>query len=366
MAISSDIIQKLLPLLRPLMQEENQRQGYLMRALGMDAPVLRRLIWNTPVDVFITGMVKELLVFGEVTPGQPALCALLVEIREYVGVNIQPRIDELIVEVQTQEEFLPIQTPPRLLFDLLLQLDFKQQVQLVRQALELHRIAAFLIHGEPCCGQQLLLTRLFRVKPQWKNISPIKIDVSHNGVGSSIPYLWGQVASWFRLPKYAHPNEIIERICDRLLQEDVIFIFYKVEAMPKEVLVAWLQEFWEPLVERVEPNSFPTPKGRHLLMFLVDNIDSVCKSNLKLAQKCEQPEYPRIPLDLPPVSRLPPDVLDDWIDMATGFSDMQMPPGLTAQDLLKKSRNGIPQWVYEAICSHCGYNWEGDLAKWLI
>jgi hypothetical protein len=173
MAISGDIIQKLLPLLRPLMEEENQRRGYLMRALGMDAPVLRRLVWNTPVDVFITGMVKELVVFGEVTPGKPTLCALLVEIRKDVGVDIRVRIDELIVEVQTPGDFLPIQTPPHLLFDLLLQVDFKQQVRLVKKVMMLHRIAAFLVHGEPYCGQQLLVTRLFRLKPQWKNIEPI-------------------------------------------------------------------------------------------------------------------------------------------------------------------------------------------------
>ena len=192
MAISGDIIQKLLPLLRPLMEDENQRRGYLMRALGMDAPVLRRLVWHTPVDVFITGMVKELVVFGEVTPGKPALCALLAEIRQDVGVNIQVHIDELIVEVQTQREFLSIQTPPHLLFDLLLQMDFKQQVQLVEDALEKHRTAAFLVHGEPDCGQEILVTRLFRIKPTWRNNSPIKNDVTNNGAYRSTERLWRQ------------------------------------------------------------------------------------------------------------------------------------------------------------------------------
>lgn len=366
MAISSGIIQKLLPLLRPLMEDENQRRGYLMRALGMDAPVLRRLVWNTPVDVFITGMVKELVVFGEVTPGQLALCALLVEIRKDVGVDIRVRIDELIVEVQTQEEFLPIQTPPHLLFDLLLQMDFKQQVRLVKKVMTLHRIAAFLVHGEPYCGQQLLVTRLFRVKPQWKNISPIKIDVSHNGVGRSISHLWRQVASWFRLPKDAQPNEIIDRVCDRFLTQDVIFIFYTVDYMLPNILTGWLEEFWEPLVERVQTDCCPTSEGTHLLMFLVDNSGRVCQSNIALAQQFDQPEYPRIPLHLPPVSPFPTDVLDDWIDTVTAMETMQMAVGLTSQDLLEKSDNGIPQFVYEEICYHCGHSWEGGLAKWLI
>jgi len=272
----------------------------------------------------------------------------------------------LIVEVQTQQNVIPIQTPPHRLFDLLLQMDFKQQVRRVKQVMISHQIAAFLVHGEPYCGQQLLVTRLFRLKSQWKTISPIKIDVSHNGVGRSIPHLWRQVAAWFGLPKDAEPKEIIERVCDRVSTQDVIFIFYPVDYMLPNVLVAWLQEFWEPLVKRIEPASCPTPEGTHLLMFLVDNSGSICQSTVQLAQEWEQPEYPRIPLYLPPVSPFPPDILEDWLDMVAGFSDIQIPAGLTAQLLLEKSEDGNPQDVYEEICCHCGYDWEGELAKWLI
>jgi hypothetical protein len=346
MAISSDILQKLLRLLRPYMEDKKERKGYLFRALT-DAPVLNRLDWDMPVDAFITDMVNKLADFGEITRGKPALYILLVEVRKEVGVDIKIHFDELIAE------FVQIQTPSHLLFDLLLQMDFKKQVRLVRKVMESHRIAAFLVHGEPYCGQQLLVTRLFRLKPQWKNISPIKIDLSHNGVGRSILHLWRQLTSWFGLPKDAQPNEIIERVCDRLLTQDVIFIFYTVDYML-------------PTVERVKTDCCPTPEETHLLMFLVDNSGSVCQSNIVLAKQCEQPEYPRIPLHLPPVSPFPPDVLDDWIDMVTGFADVQMPAGLTSQILLEKSEEGIPEFVYEEICCHCGHDWEGGLAKWLI
>lgn len=101
-------------------------------------------------------------------------------------------------------------------------------------------------------------------------------------------------------------------------------------------------------------------------MFLVDNSGRVCQSNIVLAQQFDQPEYPRIPLHLPPVSPFPPDVLDDWISDAMVHRDMQMPAGLTAQVLLEKSKDGIPEFVYEEICCHCGHDWEGGLAKWLI
>ncbi|WP_256529343.1 hypothetical protein [Limnofasciculus baicalensis] len=262
MAISSNIIQKLLPLLRPLMEDKKERRGHLNRAL-INVSVLNSLDWDMPVDTFITDMVKKLHDFGEIVSGKPALCALLIEIRQYVGVDKQVRINELIVEVQTQGEFLPNQTPPNLLFDLLLQIDFKQQARLVRKVIDRHRTAAFLVHGEPYCGQQLLVNRLFRLKSEWKKISPIKIDVSHNGAGRSISHLWRQLASWFRLPKDVEPKEIIQKICDRLFTQDVILIFYTVDYMPPKVLMAWLQEFWEPLVAEVEENCPHSEQNTH-------------------------------------------------------------------------------------------------------
>jgi hypothetical protein len=102
MAISSDSIQKLLVLLRPYLQNENERRAYLIRALGMNAPVLNRLVWNVPVDVFITNMVNELIAFGGIAPGQPALCALLEVIREDVGVDVKDSIDQLIQQIREE------------------------------------------------------------------------------------------------------------------------------------------------------------------------------------------------------------------------------------------------------------------------
>ncbi|RCJ40624.1 DNA-binding protein [Nostoc minutum NIES-26] len=263
-------------------------------------------------------------------------------------------------------DFQGIKIPPNLLFDLLLQMDFRQQAKLVKKVIELHRIAAFLVHGEPYCGQQLLVNRLFRLKAEWKNISPIKIDVSHNGAGRSISHLWRQLASWFHLPKDVEPKDINYKICERLFTQDVILIFYTVDYMTPKVLGAWLQEFWEPLVAQVEASCPTTQHNTHLLMFLVDNSGSVCESNILLAKQFEEPDYPRIPLHLPPVSSFGLDVLDDWIDMVTAMESMQIPTGLTAKILLEKTENGVPEFVYEEICCHCGHSWEGGLAKWLI
>ncbi len=75
MVISNDSIQKLLPLLRPHLRNESERQAYLMLALGFKAETLN-LIWNEPVNTFIPNIVQQLIAFGELTPGKPALLEL--------------------------------------------------------------------------------------------------------------------------------------------------------------------------------------------------------------------------------------------------------------------------------------------------
>jgi len=100
MGISRELMKKLLHLLRPYMKNEMERSACLMRALGNDAPVLYRLVWDTPANVFIPNMVNELITFGEITPGEPALIALLKVIYEDVGEDVKASIDDLLEEIK--------------------------------------------------------------------------------------------------------------------------------------------------------------------------------------------------------------------------------------------------------------------------
>ncbi len=62
------------------------------------------------MNVFIPHMVKELVAFDEITPGQPALCALLEVIREDVGEDLKVSIDELLRRIG--EELKQPEQPP--------------------------------------------------------------------------------------------------------------------------------------------------------------------------------------------------------------------------------------------------------------
>ncbi len=99
MTISSELIQKLLTLLRPLMENENQRRGYLIRAFGTDTPLLHRMVLNTPTNDFIPNLVNELVNFGEIS-GKPALRVLLEVIREDVGEDVKLDIDQLLQNIK--------------------------------------------------------------------------------------------------------------------------------------------------------------------------------------------------------------------------------------------------------------------------
>ena len=195
---------------------------------------------------------------------------------------------------------------------------------------------------------------------------PIITDININGVGSNLKKLWSRVAGCLDLPRNTEHHLILERICDRLQTQDVIFIFSKVELMIfTNTLTPWLEQFWQSLVSMAQKNQ--PLKETNLLMFLVDNCGKVCQSEVTLVEIFDPINHnPFIPLSLPSASAFTLEMLEDWLDYAIGLSQFTMLEKLTAQTLYEKSDNGIPQYVVETICEHCGLSWEGGLAKWLI
>ncbi|WP_242046214.1 MULTISPECIES: XRE family transcriptional regulator [Calothrix] len=346
MSVNSELMQKILHLLRPLMENESQRRGYLFRALGTNTPVQYRLAFNTPTDDFIPNLVNELVVYGKTSSGKPALYALLKVIREDVGIDVQATIDALIVEFLPSAATQTISTPPHLVFDLLLQVDFKQQTNIVREVMRSYFTAGFLVHNEPECGLEFLLAKLFRMKPSLKNNQPIVFDVGYR----KIDRLWMQLGRYFRVDPIS-TSEILEKICERWQTQDVVFIFNKVDCLQPEIFSAWLEEFWEPLVNIGKEN--PPQKSTHLFMFLVDHGGKVHQSNINVSTTTSPPLDPRIPLYLPTVDSFTLEIIEEWItEVVMQRSDIEIEfDQFTSEILFQKSCQGIPQFVFEEICS---------------
>ena len=309
----------------------------------------------------------EYLLDQRMRGGLPVLPEFLSELRNQyeTGDGLREELDALYGAVKSHLAETNIHLDHELqdekLFDLLLRLDFADQVRIARKVIELHRVAAFLVHGEPECGQRLLLTRLVRLNPGWPNAQRVTIDVGSSGIGKRSRSLWRQVAYKMGLPPTSSPNEIAQAVCESMKLNDVIIILQSVDYMLPELLTEWMDEFWVPLANIVRDQLGDAQTGTRLLLYLVDYVGGVCDWNVPLDRSYEPSTYSGIPIQLPAVGRFSPMILQSWLDEA----DM-IPYGLNTEVILNTSDNGRPELVYEKVCVHCGVNWEGDLAQWLL
>ena len=300
--------------------------------------------------------------------GKPVLPVFVGTLRNRyeVGDNLRDELNTLYLDIKAEMEQGAAQSkPPQYqatkLFDMLLKLNFRQQVRMAQRVIQHHPVAAFLVQGESNFGQQVLVNRLLRLSPGWQTAQRVVVNLSSPAVGKDVRCLWRQVAQKLGLTHRATSSEITARVCQALETEDVIFVFHTVDYMPPEFLPEWGKDFWRPLMQAAQNNVYRMQHPTHLLMFLVDYSGCVCRWDVPLAEKPEPPDYPHHPLSLPPVDPIPEMVIDIWIDMAADI----LPAGLTAQTVLELSEDGIPQYVYHVICDHCGLSWEGDMIQWL-
>jgi inactive STAND len=280
------------------------------------------------------------------------------------------KLDRLLVKVQelpNQQQLQLSQAQQsnveRKLFKFLLRIDFKDQEDLFKKALESEayyykRTAAFLIHGE-----ETLVTRLSRL-PQLRNGRQIRqIKVKANGM-EDISNLWNEIAKSFSSTQSVtlSSEEVIEAINECLKTQNLIIIISEVDRTYTGFLSELIQDFWQLVINKIRHKK---DSKTYLIMFLIDNKGNVCsKSGISLAWQLSQPEYPEIPLHLPPISRFPQDELQYWLSI---LQDAEVvPENLCAETLLVESEGGVPELIYQKICQSCNTSWEGNLAQWLI
>ncbi|MBR8839319.1 MAG: hypothetical protein DSM106950_36290 [Stigonema ocellatum SAG 48.90 = DSM 106950] len=117
MVISAQLMEDLVKVLTPLMDTPNNREGYVLRALGTGSRVSNRLAWDGSANEFIPKLVKELANFKK-------LCALLEVIREEVGEDVKKLINRLLQQIIQQQ-----------LTDILAPLEQKQEIfQVMKKA----------------------------------------------------------------------------------------------------------------------------------------------------------------------------------------------------------------------------------------
>jgi DNA-binding Xre family transcriptional regulator len=254
-----------------------------------------------------------------------------------------------IFDVTESQSLLPLdERYRRILFKRLLEIDFIEQQKQVEKVIESHQIAAFVVHGKPAYGQQVLVKRLFDLISD--NGKPVPFYMSSNGIGKRHRSMWNHLSRQLQSEPNTDIDEIVDKVCEWWQTQNVFLMVHDVDCMLPELMLDLLENFWKPIVNKAYQHQHLNKRKTSLILFIIDN-EGNCHSKLKVLKDWNEPEFPRLPLLLPAVCEFPADILNHWIKKAV--KDEILPEGLTAEIVLKDSDNGIPEDVYKRICQHC-------------
>ncbi|MCY7391111.1 MAG: hypothetical protein LH647_06280, partial [Leptolyngbyaceae cyanobacterium CAN_BIN12] len=258
------------------------------------------------------------------------------------------------------------------LYQALLKLGYRKQVQLFRKFVEKYPIAAFLIHGKVEYGHRWLLNRLI-VQHTRDSITGkvIKFNLTRVARKSSIAALWQELRKQVGLGRQSEVSAIVERVYQWWRTQNVLLISSDVDFLPETFLEELLQDFWMPLITQAEryPGKWDHQSGSSykLLMFLVDHTGCVGEWSVPFAVAVEEQWQPRTPVKLPVLSEFTTKELATWLE----FSADDLPLALAerveelAKIIWQNSEQGVPEPTFEEICQRVGLNWCEAEDRWM-
>jgi len=110
--MNKDLFDRIVQQLLPVMRNEDDRNSLITSAL-YGASVLDQIDWDGPALIFTPRLVELLHHYGDFVLGKPALVALLENVREQVGANVQTQIDALLKDLQAPPAEQSITPPPK-------------------------------------------------------------------------------------------------------------------------------------------------------------------------------------------------------------------------------------------------------------
>lgn len=246
------------------------------------------------------------------------------------------------------------------LYHELTSLDYRRQRQLFKRFLESgHQVAAFLLAGEPECGQRWLLNRLLRHLPgSITGKAPYTFSFERKGGGRGLEDLWSNLGAWCGLTDVCTPAVLAEELSALCRTQTIILILRGLHEIEEQYIEAFIAAFWSPLAARVAQR--PSPRGHYCLLFLIDErgIDR----KLSFARQCDASWEPQIPLAMEKLTRFPQEELLRWMEAGIDV----LPSNLTLDDLLEGCEGGLPELVLKRICTLCGDNWHRRENVWMM
>ncbi|MBN9519760.1 hypothetical protein J0H58_14760 [bacterium] len=109
------VLAEIIDAVKPLLGQD-RRRGLLLAAFAGEGgkAVLDRIDFTGANDTFAPALVHELLRFGEVEPGRPALVALLQSLAAGLGVDQRDRFDKLVAQLSQFPRQSSVPLPPAL------------------------------------------------------------------------------------------------------------------------------------------------------------------------------------------------------------------------------------------------------------
>ncbi|BAY12344.1 hypothetical protein [Calothrix sp. NIES-2098] len=285
------------------------------------------------------------------------------------------QLDKEIQEAEAERENLARTNNSHELYNVLLRLNYQDQLFSFAQFLKTESIGAFLIQGLPDYGQRWLLNRLVKQYLSYGGKKPKEIPIELRRISrkNDINTLWRELGGWLGLPlpQKSLPN-ILEKAYQFWKTQHLIIVFHDIDFMPESYLPELLNNFWLPLANRALENLSPVNNFK-LLMFLVDYQGDVGTEDTIFVEKIEPTWQPKKPIKLPQINPFCDRILTDWIrtletdfelcnlEVTNKITNMQDP----VKEILEESENGIPEEALEAICGICGCEWYTEKDKWL-
>lgn len=280
---------------------------------------------------------------------------------------------------RNREENSDTERLQRILFRRLIRLNFYEQNREFKAIIENNRISAFLIYGKAAYGQESLITRLCQLPHLKNNSKIIPLDMSKKAISQHEDNLWSYLRKELELELEVDPDIEPEKISERISKkisdivvngwwktQNVVFIFYSVDCMIETTLSALIEKFWKPIFDKAYPVQHPEEEDTRLILLLVDLANEDHSDICKARRKWEKNRDKYTPFILPENKKFTNSVLQSWLDRA--IDEEIVPEGLTTEAIIRKSKDGIPEYVYNIICKHCNkdWTWEGYLAQWLV
>jgi inactive STAND len=265
--------------------------------------------------------------------------------------------------------------------EVLIELNYSEQyTQFLNWRKQRYKTGAFIIKGKPKRGQTWLVNRLLQQKfkepynsenkNQIDNLIPIMKPTSSKKTkptSSKKPEedyeefypdnIWKELGR--SLECKANAKDCVEKAFHRWENENLIMAVYTDKIY--EGISLLIQEFWQPLIEKVSKNQ---ENEFYLLMFLIDSSDRASQWGIETVVSDNLTNWhPQKPISLPRIEKLGKNCYDIWFEDNRNF--LGCPPN--TQDEQNKLENvsktiwdntsGIPEDVFKQICQRCGCNW---------